>query len=287
MYRKARLLLLLLVVAVGYGFKLSFGQTLPAPAPTPGVLATVNGVPITEEDVRYASAGKGTHETGGRAVNKNDVLDEIIQQELIYQRAVKLGLEAEPTYQRDLGKLEAQVNAFKRKRLSQVYFERETARRAEVSDAEAREYYAKNTARLRTEVKVWQILKRNKDQIDQALNDLVRGKRFEDVAGKGLPNLPAAVGKPWDLGYLRWEQLPEPWRDVAYALKPGERSDIIRGPNDRFWIIKLIDRRENPAVSFEESKPSIMKMLRAEKMQRLREDISRDVREKARITYVK
>jgi len=264
---------------------LSFAQSLPAP--TPGVLATVNDVPITEEDVRYASARTGAHKTGGRAATKKDLLETIIRQELIYQRAVELGLEADPNYQEDLRKLEAQVKAFKRERLSQVYFQREIPRQAEVSDAEAREYYAKNTARLRTEFKVWQILKRNKDQIDQVLKDLVRGERFEDVAGKGLPKLPAGVNKPWELGYLRWEQLPEPWRDVVYALKPGERSGIIRGANNRFWIIKLIDRRENSAVSFEDSKPSIMKMLRAEKMQRLREGISRDIREKARITYAK
>jgi EpsD family peptidyl-prolyl cis-trans isomerase len=264
---------------------LSFAQSPPSPAS--GVLATVNGVAITEEDVRYALARSGAHKTGGRAINKKDVLEQIIQQELIYQRAVELGLEADPKYQEDLRKLEVQVKAFKRERLSGIFFQQEIPRRTQVSDAEAREYYAKNSARLRTEFKVWQILKRNKKQIDQALKDLVRGEPFEVVAGKGLPNLPAGVNNPWELGYLRWEQLPEPWREVVPTLKPGERSDIIQGTNNRFWIIKLIDRREIPADSFEKSKPSIIKMLRAEKMGQLQEHINRDIRKNARITYAK
>ena len=133
MYRKAPLYLLLAVVAVSYGVMLSFAQTPPSPAS--GVLATVNGVPITEEDVRYASARESAHKTGGRAVTTKDLLEQIIQQELIYQRAVELGLEADAKYQEDLRKLEAQVKAFKRERLAQVLFQRETTKRAEVSDA--------------------------------------------------------------------------------------------------------------------------------------------------------
>jgi parvulin-like peptidyl-prolyl isomerase len=284
-YRKAWLLLLVLIVTTAGRFKLSFAAT--PPAPTPKVLATVNGVPITEEEVRYASAGMGSHEMGRRAVNEKDVLEAIIQQELIYQRAIKLGLDADPTYQRDLRKLDVEVKAFKRRMLSRIFLGREIPRRAQVSDAEARKYYEKNATRLRTEFKLWQILKRNKDQIDQVLKDLARGERFEDVAGKGLPKLPAGVNKPWDLGYLRWVQLPEPWREVVYALKPGQRSGIIQGPNNRFWIIKLIDRRENPAVSFENSKASISKRLRADKLQRLREEIGRELQQKAHITYAK
>jgi len=284
-YRKASLHVLFVVALVAYGFMPSFAQSPPSPAS--GVLATVNGVAITEEDVRYALARTGAHKTGGRAVNKKDVLERIIQQELIYQRAVELGLEADPKYQEDLRKLEVQVKAFKRERLSGVFFQREIPRLTQVSDAEAREYYEKNSARLRTEFKVWQILKRNKEQIDQALKDLVRGEPFENVAGKGLPNLPAGANKPWELGYLRWEQLPEPWREVVPTLKPGERSDIIQGTNNRFWIIKLIDKREITADSFEKRKPSIIKMLRAEKMGSLQENISRDIRKKANITYAK
>lgn len=285
MYRKAWLVFVVFVAAAAGGFVPSLAQNQPSPAS--GVLATVNGVPITDEDVSYALARMGAHQMGGRAVNKKNVLDAIIQQELVYQEAVKTGLETDPTYQKDLRKLEVQVKAFKRGLLSRMFLQREIPRRAKVSDAEAQEYYAKNTARLRTEFHLWQILKRNKDQIEQVLKELERGESFEEVAGKGMPKLPAGVNKPWELGYLRWVQLPKAWRDVVYSLKPGERSGILQGPNRRFWIIKLIDKRENPTVSFENSKPSIIKMLRADKIQRLREEITRELREKAHITYTK
>ena len=287
MDKKAPLQILLVVVTLGTGFTMTLAQSRPSSALTPGVLATVNGVAITEEDIRYASARAGTHKTGGRAVSNKELLEAIIQQELIYQRAVELGLEANPKYQEDLRKLEAQVKAFKRETLSRVLFQLEIPSQARVSDAEAREYYAKNAVRLQTQFNVWQILKRNKDQIDQALKDLVGGERFEEVAARGFPKLPAGVKKPWELGYLRWEQLPEPWHKVVLTLKPGEHSGVIQGTNNRFWIIKLIDKRETKAVSFEDRKQSIMKILQAEKMQGAFEKFNKEAREKAQIVYVK
>ena len=93
--------------------------------------------------------------------------------------------------------------------------------------------------------------------------------------------------KPWELGYLRWEQIPESWRDVVYGLSAGETSGVIRGPNNRFWIIKLVDKRDNPAITYEAVKPRIMKMLTNEKVQRLSDQSNRVLREKAQIVYTK
>jgi len=284
-YKKALLHLLAIPIALGAGFVLSFAQS--QPSPRPGVVATVNGVPITEEDLRFASARASAHKMGGRTVDRKELIEGLIREELIYQRAIESGLEADPKYQEDLRKLEAQVKAFKKERLSRIYLQKEIPRLAKVSDAEAREYYDKNSERLRTEFKLSQIFKRNKEQIDQALNELAQKKSFEDVASKGMPKLPAGVNKPWELGYLKWEQLPEPWHKVVLTLKPGEHSGVIQGTNNRFWIIKLIDKREIKGVSFEDRKQSIMKMLQTEKMQGVMEKITREAREKAKITYSK
>ena len=46
--------------------------------------------------------------------------------------------------------------------------------------------------------------------------------------------------QPWDLGYLRWSQLPEEWRDVVDAVPPidvrrfrGTRDfDVVVGDDD-------------------------------------------------------
>lgn len=254
---------------------------------TEGVVATVNGKPITDVDLLLNSRKTPAHQSAMTETDTKKVLEDIILQELASQRAVELGLDTDPAYQEELRRMEAQVNALKRKRLSEVFFQQELIQKTKVSDAEARQYFAANTERLRTEIKVWQILRRDESQIEQVKNDLAQDIPFEDVAAKQFPNLPPTVRNPWELDYLRWNQIPEAWRSVIYDLQVGQTSDIIRGPNNRFWIIKLIDKRQNPDVTFEQIKPMITNVLENEKAQRYREEIIRDLRDKARIVYVK
>ncbi len=259
-------------------------QAQPAES-TEDVLATVNGTPICEADVLFALSSGGHNERIPPEHRKN-ILEVIIRRELIRQRAVELGLDANLSYQEKLRRMEAQINAFKRKELSEL-FRREIAGRAVVSEAEAKKYFAKNAARIRTELHVWQILRRKEGLIEQALNDVEHGTSFAEVARRQFPKLPKAAGRPWELGYLRWKQVPKAWRSVVYDLKKGEVSGVIRGPNNRFWIIKLIDKRENSDITFESIKPTIMEVLKNAQIEKLRAKTNRDLRAKASIVYLK
>ena len=261
-------------------------QTQPSKS-TQDVLATVNGTPIGEADVRIALASGGHNNEEVPSEYRKNVLDVIIQRELLYQRAVELGLDANPTYQENLRRMEAQINAFKRNELSELFYRQEIAKKVEVSDAEAKAYFEANAARIRTELHVWQILRRKENAIEQVRNDLERGASFEEIAGKGLPQTAKTDKSPWDLGYLMWKQVPEPWQNVIYDLKKGEVSGVIRGPNNRFWILKLIDKRETPDITFESVKPTIVEVLKGAKIEKLREKINRDLRAKANIVYSK
>ena len=249
-----------------------------------GIVASVNGTEITQEDLTLASrTATGGHQEQEPSADKVNVLEQIIMQELTYQHAIKLGLDADPAYQAELRGMEAQLNAFKRKKLSEILLQRELLQKAKVSDAEAEQYFNNNAARLRTEINVWQILLRSENAIKKIQSELAQGLPFEEVAGKQFPNLPENGRKPWELGYLRWSQIPEIWRNVIYDLSIGETSDIIRGPKNRFWIIKLNDKRENPDASFEKIKPKIIEIMQSEKAKRLREEILRDLRVNAHI----
>ncbi len=248
-------------------------------------LATVNGIPIGAADIRFALSSGG-HNNAVPPEHSKNILEVIIRRELIYQRAVELGLVANPRYQEKLRRMQAQINAFKRKDLSELFW-REIAGRVVISEADAKKYFAENAARIRTELHVWQILRRRESLINRALNNLGHGTSFEEVARRQFPKLPKTGREPWDLGYLRWKQVPKAWRNVVYDLKKGEVSSVLRGPNNRFWIIKLIDKRENPDVTFESIKPTIMEVLKNAKIEELREKIDRDLRAKASIVYVK
>lgn len=258
-------------------------QAAETPEATADILATVNGIPISELDVRY-KLKNDSRTTEVTPQYRRNALEAIIREEIVSQKAVELGLDADSVYQEKLRQMEAQMNAFKRRALTELFFRREE--KAIVSEAEAEKYFAQNAARIRTELHVWQILQKGEEgPIEQALQDIKHGTPFEEVAARRFPKLPDTAPKPWDLGYLRWQQVPAPWRNVVYSLKKGEVSGIIRGPGKRFWVIKLIDERENRDVSFESVKPVIMDVLRSEKMERFREDVERDLRSNSRVVY--
>ena len=255
-------------------------------SPTVGVVASVNGTEITQADVAFVSRGvTGGHEAKQPSTDKVKVLDTIILQELAYQQAVELGLDADAKYQAELSGLQAQVNAFKRKKLSEMFLQHELLNNVKVSDAEALQYFNENAARLRTEVNVWQILSRNENTMKKMQGQLAEGQTFENVAAKQFPNLPKSAKKPWDSGQLKWNQIPKVWQNVINNIQIGEISDIIRGSNKRVWIIKLINKRENADLTFEMIKPKITDILKNEKKQRLREDTIRSLHNNARIVY--
>lgn len=271
------------MLATGACLVLACSQS--APPPVQGVLATVNGTPITEADVDYVARRGGGHRPHRAPPDQKQVLEDIIGQELVYQRALELGLDADPAYQNQLRSLEAQIDAFKRKTMAARFHKQEIIPKASVSDELARAYFDQHAQRIRTEVDVWQILRRTESQIEQVRSELAQGTPFEEVAAKQFPSLPPTARKPWELGYLRWEQLPESWRDVVYDMAPGETSGVIRGLSNRFWILKLIDKRENPDTTYETVKPKLVDMLKQEEIERLSEQTLRALREEAHIVY--
>ena len=247
------------------------------------VLATVNGVPITELDLLHESSTAGGHRTDEVTADQEKLLQGIVLRELAYQKAVELGFDTDPGYQEELRRLMTQVTAFKRKRLAEVFFEREFARKAVVNDEEAQEYFKRNTESIGSDIHVWQILRRDESLIAQDLDDLLQGESFEEVAGKRFQNQPQTDRKPWDLGYLRWEQVPDIWWNTIRTLKTGELSGVIRGPNDRYWIIRLVDRRQNPDVSYEDVELKIKDILKSQKTQQFREEFNRELLDDAQI----
>ena len=285
MVRIRLLHMLVPVVAVACATLASCDRTEPVPAPDIGVLATVNGMPITETDLLYESSSARQHKDDEAPVDQEKILQTIILRELAYQRAVDLGIDKDPEYQEELRRMNAQVTAFKRKKLADVFFAHEIARRAAVSDEEARKYFEKNAEAIRSEIHVWQILRRDESLIEQDLDNLQQGEAFADVASKRFQNLPQTDRMPWDLGYLKWEQIPELWWSGIRDLKAGETSGIIRGQNERYWIIKLVARRRIQNISYEDIELKIKDVLKNEKNQQFREDVNRDLLQEARILY--
>lgn len=250
-------------------------------AAAPAVLARVNGAPITALDLEV-KLQSDNHEAAISPDRKKAALDTVILREVLAQKALAQGLDQDPKYQEALRKMEAQLAAFKRQELSELLLQHESRRRSALTDEDARAYFEKNERRIRTKVHVLQILRRSEAAIVEARSAIERGASFEEEAKSLFPDLPEGQ-TPWDLGYLSFSKVPEPWRETIYDMKAGEMSGVIRGPSGRFWLIKLVDAREDPSVTFESVKAAVLADMKANKLQHSREALERELRSDARV----
>ena len=75
--------------------------------------------------------------------------------------------------------------------------------------------------------------------------------------------------KPWDRGFLSWEQIPFDFADTICKVKPGELSDIFTFRQSGYPIFKLLEVRKNPRADFE-NMSGIINRLRDKKVAGIR-----------------
>lgn len=271
---------------------LSVSCKVAQPPPTPSVrprvegevIATVNGVALTRQELPPDAHGRSPHAAPTGPVD-SDALSRLIDDEVLAQHAATSGLDRDPTYRAELARVEASFRAWRRSQLVALA-ERAQAATVTVTEADARSWYETHSARARAEVRVAQILVRDEAAANQLLAELRAGVAFDDVARRLSPPSEDPAAKPWELGPLRWNQLPDAWRTPVDALQPGQLSEVIRGPNRRFWIVKLLERRENTSLTFEATRDTIMQVLRDERAIASRARLRETLRRAARVAIV-
>jgi peptidyl-prolyl cis-trans isomerase C len=255
----------------------------PAEQAAAKVVATVNGVALTDRDLEHRARGALTAGAPGHEAAAANVLETLVRDELVYQKAVQLGLDRDEDYRRRLEDLEAQVRTFKRQQLG-LMLRTWAQEQAVVTDAEARAWFEKNGEAARTAFHVLQILRKGDyPEIAREQQEVKDGTPFEQVAAKRFPGLPESMKAPWDLGELHWTQLPDAWRGIVDRLEPGQVSEVIKGEHDRYWLVKLAGRRIDPAITFETEKDRIVAALRQQKANALYDALLAEARAKARI----
>ncbi len=232
--------------------------------PAAKVLAKVNGAPITEDDLRLS-----TRTAHGMAPEgeKLRALDDVIQAELLYQEGLRLGIDKDPGYLKDLAKMEKQIANMKRAEITRRLYNTQIAAKVEVSNQEAQEYYNKNVDQIQTELHLGIIKFSNKEEAEDALKRIRGGEPFKKVAEASLPQgMPAGHRPPWDMGFVTWGQVPDEFWTVVYKLKPGEVSEVVSSKRTGFHIFTLLDRRKNSKMEFNQVSGLIMTRLRDRKI---------------------
>src|SRR5277367_3053642 len=217
------------------------GQQAAAPAPadnkstTPAV-ATVDGTPISREafDDYLKGLLRGKPVTDVTAEEKNQVLDQMINMQLIATQAEKDGLDKDPEVATRIALLRTQILA---DAAAQKY-----VKSNEPTDVELHAAY--DAATDKTEYHASHILVATKEKAEQLIKKIKGGAKFEDVAkAESTDNSKANGG---DLGWFTTARMVKPFGDAVKGLKKGEITQEPVQTQYGWHIIKLEDTRDAP-----------------------------------------
>ena len=225
------------------------------------ILATVGGMPITEEDVDSFLAGLGQR---GQSYNNPEgrkvVLEQLIGNKLLLLDAKRNLIEAEPAFKAQLARLKDNLLA--------GYAAEKVISAVTVSDKDARDFYDANPDKFLSEetVNASHILVETEEQARELIARLQYGASFEELAAEhsSCPSK-ANGGNLGDFG--KGQMVPE-FDKAVFEMEVGAISAEPVATQFGYHIIKLNSKSEASVMAFEEIAEEIKRALLAEKQQK-------------------
>lgn len=194
------------------------------------------------------------------------LLRRFVQGMVISRLAREKGLEKEPD-------VKEQLNLLSNDLLSTLYVEKEVIDKIHVSEADMKLYYKVNKEDFPSPemVRARDIFikvdgsapesakKEAKEKAEGILKKVKEGGDFAKLASKYSDDKVAAK-KGGDLGFFKKGMMVPEFEKAAFALKPGEVSDVVETPRG-FHIIKLEAVKKAGTKPYEEVKDKIRKIL--------------------------
>lgn len=223
-------------------------------------LAKVGKVKITQADLERELknlpdfAQKIFEESGG----KEKFLDELVKKELLYQEALKKGLDKDAEYLRKL-------EEFKKISLIGQLLKKEVESKTKVTEQEVKNYYDthKEVFSPFSQIRVSLILVKTEEEAKNILERLKKGEDFAKLAMKSSID-PGSAKSGGDLGFLSKGQMTPELEAVAVRLKTGEISEPLK-TKFGYQIIKVTGKKLGKVVEFEKVKSLISQHLSSEK----------------------
>jgi len=251
------------------------GQQAAAPAPaaqpaSPPV-AIVDGKPIPRDayDDYLKGLLRGKPISDVTPEEKNQVLDQMINMQLIANQAVKDGLDKDPQVIDRLELLHSQILA---EAGAQKYLKGITP-----TDEELHAEYDTQVAGMdKTEYHAMHILvaTKDKDLADQIIKKLKGGAKFEDLA-KADSIDPGSKAQGGDLGWFTLAHMVKPFGDAVKGLKKGEVTPEPVQTQYGWHIVKLIDTRDAVPPPFDQLKTQLSNAVVQKKFQAHIEDLKK------------
>jgi peptidyl-prolyl cis-trans isomerase C len=255
----------LLLAACGKGQQ---ATAPPAPAdnkPATPPVAIVDGTPISREafDDYLKGLLRGKPATDVTAEEKNQVLDQMINMQLIATQAEKDGLEKDPDVATRIALLRTQILA---DAAAQKY-----VKSNEPTDQELHAAY--DAATDKSEYHAEHILVPTKEKAEQLIKKIKAGAKFEDVAkAESTDNSKTNGG---DLGWFTTARMVKPFGDAVKGLKKGDMTSEPVQTQYGWHIIKLEDTRDAP---FDQMKSQLSNAIMQKKFQAYIDELKKNAK---------
>ena len=242
----------LLLGACGKGQQAAAPTVADKPVSAPPV-AVVDGTPISRDAFEDYLKGllRGKPESDVTAEEKDKVLDQMINMQLIAAQAEKEGLDKDPDTATRLALVRTQILA---DAAAQKY--------VKSNEPTDQELHAAYDAADKTEYRASHILVPTKEKGEQIIKKLKGGAKFEDLAkAESTDNSKANGG---DLGWFTTARMVKPFGDAVKGLKKGDTTTEPVQTQYGWHVIKLVDTRDAP---FEQLKGQLTSGLMQKKFQ--------------------
>jgi len=247
---------------------------------------------------------------------KKDILQNLINRELLYQESQKSGIKVEETaVNEQLNAVKKQLpsddefnNALLKMNLTETglksqikkslalnqFIDKQFADKITVSEKEAKSFYDSNPDAFKQpgQIKVRHILITVDPQADEAQKAAAR-KKIEEIQkkvekgddfaalAKESSQCPSSASGG-DLGFFGRGQMAKPFEDAAFALKPGEVSDIVE-TRFGYHIIKSTEKKPGATLAFEDVKEKLMQFLKQKKLQEQLNEYTKGLEKEAKV----
>jgi peptidyl-prolyl cis-trans isomerase C len=237
-------------------------------------LATVNGKPVTEADLKMAETELGPELAQLPAASRRRILLEyVIENQIFSDAAEGAKLATGPDF-------DERMQYWRRRALRDLYFEKTI--KASVKDEDAKKFYDEQVKAVKPEeeVKARHILVEEEAKAKEIAEKITKGGDFTALA-KEFSKDPGSKENGGDLGFFSKGQMVPEFEAAAFALEKGKVSAPVKS-NFGWHIIKLEDKRLREPPPFDGLKERIVNSL----LQKKAQAVGGDLRAAAKIEYV-
>lgn len=235
------------IVRVGLAVGLATSAMLPALAQDDAVVATIDGVAITESDLQLAEGELGQRfQQLPPEQRRAAALSAVIEIRMLANKAKAAGYGDDPQFKKQLAFIEQRA-------LHSALLEKDLV--PQVTDEAVRALYDKQMAEAKpvNEVKARHILVATKEEAEAIIKQLDEGGNFETIANEKTTD-PSGKTSGGDLGYFGPGQMVPEFEQAAFALDVGAYTKTPVQSQFGFHVIKVEDRRAQQPPAFEQVK---------------------------------